>query len=1125
MTGPASAGFRFALELATSIYYAQATPDDRPNPRLAFLPPDGTPPDGLPPTLTLADSWALQGGVFLFVGAALVSTPAFAAGVRTVVSSQQWNGARLLWVTDPNVPVNDWELAGIPLTGLTADGGQLSALTVFSFRNYGCLLNGGLALTADAAGAGFSIAQASTGDIRLTTDSGATELPIIEGPMTIPLTGPAAGCLAFTVQLPVGPDADGSIDALDVSCRFFFDDPDPDLAGTGQITSRHYPVFDTTTAAAGPGAATAIELAGQLDPVAPLDPGRTCLTFSNPAPLRSFYRTNLGSPLDLAPTAARLQFAVRPVGLQPTDADSLYLVPHGAFALQPPSQELAPALLCGVGGAEYITLAPSTTLTFVAGQPAYAPSFDPIQTTAVAPQGPRLTGPVSTSWVSVTAQHGSGYFAQPEGAALFGQGAAAAPGVAARSAPLPFFELQAAALPTSGDPAAPTCYPLAPHAGVSDDLTSYERLEVQVLSQQRRQVIFDLHAAASPVPQTQASMVPQASAAVAATGTAPKGAGPPVDPCLDPAALTAGTPQGLIATFSADKASWACLKLAQSVQQPSSGPPVRKLLALQNVVDPLRSALLTNQQFIVVSDPFAFQQYIGMHNELVIANYRFVLDPQQWRQHGTVMLIKNYRKPLVELIADTNTWVLGTRFNFNAAATQQQLTQIANDANDAYLSGDDYFAAFVAMLTDPTWNGILFLNAYVPLDGFPPELAGLAAGIDPARFLAHHVGVNQTPLAADLSQQDSSLFGLISYADERPLSASGYDFAVRTLKVRFANSTIASFTSRIAVALGQVFGTPVTRQWAADNVLQLDGFYQKHGDTGSYAFSEAIPSTFLASGDPVLSSVRVTKAEFATLVGPDAVTADGTVQAVFSFWGTLAFEELTVGTAGPGGRVSFDLFSYDSLVYSGMKLWMSFPQPYPAARAFRFDPTQMAFDVGSSTARPMSLATHFPLTAKGMLASDANKTPGDYGLLPVDTDLATTPFTTPWFALSYDLNLGSAGALAAQAGLVASLAAVWAPGQSGLPVMVGLKLPGSGGAKNELTVEGVLKITMFAVTLTYDEAAFLLKFNGIVLSLFGKSLPPGGAFDIFIFGDPDPAAGANSLGWYGAYKKDQSIAS
>ena len=549
-----------------------------------------------------------------------------------MVSSQPWTGTRLLWITDPNAQVSDWQLAGISLVELTTGGGQLATLTVFPFRNYACLLNGGLTLTAGAAGPEFSIAQASTGDIRLTTDSGATELPLIQGPLTIPLTGPAAGRLTFAALLPVGDGADGSIDALnalDVGCRFFFDDPD--LVGTGAITSRRYPVFDATTLAGAPDAATAIELAGQLDPVAPLDGDRSCLTFSNPAPLRSYYRTSLGSPLDLAPVAARLQFAVRPAGQQPTDADPLYLVPHGSFTVQPPPAENAPALLCGVGGAEYLSLGPATTMTFVAGQAAYAPGFDPASTTSVATQGPRLTGPVSTSWVAVTGAENPRYFAQPEGAALFGHGTAAAP--AADPAPsaaaadgsslLPFFELQAATLPRASDAGATTPYPLVPHAGVSDNLTSYERLEVQVLSQQRRQVVIDLQAAAPPP----APVVPHSRAAAA-------GAFP--DPCLDPAALTAGTPQGLIASFSADKSSWACLKLAQSVQQPAGGQPVSKLLALQDVTDPLRSALLTNQQFIVVSDARAFQQYVGAHNELVIANYQFVLDPQQWglARHG-----------------------------------------------------------------------------------------------------------------------------------------------------------------------------------------------------------------------------------------------------------------------------------------------------------------------------------------------------------------------------------------------------------------------------------------------------------------------------------------------------------
>jgi hypothetical protein len=155
-----------------------------------------------------------------------------------------------------------------------------------------------------------------------------------------------------------------------------------------------------------------------------------------------------------------------------------------------------------------------------------------------------------------------------------------------------------------------------------------------------------------------------------------------------------------------------------------------------------------------------------------------------------------------------------------------------------------------------------------------------------------------------------------------------------------------------------------------------------------------------------------------------------------------------------------------------------------------------------------------------MRAGSGTSRPSDLGLLPVDVDLVTAPVTTPWFALLYDLNLGSVGALAGKAGLVANLVVAWTPGTGKPAVTVGLKLPGSSGARNALTVEGVLKITMFAVQLRSDGRSYLLALTGIALSVFGKTLPPGASFDLFVFGDPDPAAGADSLGWYGAFKKD-----
>jgi hypothetical protein len=1109
------ADFRFVRTSLGSLYYAREIRSAPLNPSVALVLPPGA---AAPGELSLPDSWAVAGAAYVFVGRRVTRSADFVAAVQGLLAARSWRGTRVLWIEDPRQPAGEWSPVGLGLMGSRAGGGTLSTLTTFLFRNYVLLVDGGLPLALGTDQPAFVVTPGAAGDIRLSADSGATELPLISGPLTIPLAGPRAGCLTFDAELPVATAAATAIDALDIGCRFFYDDPDPDLGGAGLLTSRRYAVFDTSARAASAGAASTIALAGALDPVAMFDPERTHLAFSASAPIRSFYRSSIGSPIDLAPVTARLQFAVRPAGLEPAEADPAYLVPHGCFRLQPPDVEWRPALLCGVGGAEYVALSAPTTLTFLAGNPAYAPDFDPRKTTSVARQGPRLTGPASTAWALLTADEPPPYFAQPEGAALFGHGRTAVADGAA-SGLLPFFELPAAALPTTGEPTAGAAFPLVPHAGAVDDLTAGERLEVQVLSQQRRQVIHGLQPAPVARPMSQhsparttlagASVVPAASPDLPAT----------------PPTLTAVTPQGLVATFSADTSTWMRVQVAQSAPRP---PDLPMRFALRDITDPLRAALLTNQQFLVVSDATVFQRYVGAENSLLLADYQFQLDPALWSRHGTIMLIKNCRKPLRELIADTNTWVLAQEFNRHPAATQRRLQQIVDDA--ATRSGAE-FTPFRDLLTDPAWNGVLFLDVHVPLSGLPPELAGLAAGIDPAQFRAHHLGISQTPVPADLVPRDSSLFGLIDYENNRALSGSAYDFSVRSLRVRFANSVIASFTSRVALALNQLFAVPAHREAAPgrrqqvgdngreDNVLELDGVFQRHGVGGSYVFSEAVPTTYQLD-DEVLSTVEVTKAVFATVVqqqgSPESAAAP--VQTTFTFWGNLAFERPAAGSGT--GRRTPDLFSYDQLVYSGLELRMSFPRATPAAQTFVFDAGRVTFDAGSSRARPRAFAAHFPVTPKGMLVSGGTKSPADLGLLPVDTDLTGGPVAAPWFALTYDLNLGTVGALAGKAGLVVSFVVAWAPGR-GQAVSVGLKLPASTGGKNQITVEGVLKITMFAVQLVFDGTAYLLKLTGIALSLFGKTLPPGASFDFFLFGDPDPAAGANSLGWYGAYKKDQ----
>jgi hypothetical protein len=1058
-------------------------------------------------SLTAGEAWA-DGGVFAFLGTGPASAGTFVAAVRALVAAQPWTGTRVLWVTDPNLPPSQWQLAGLRLYAQTATGGLLSALTTVPFRNYAVLADGDLPVRLDETGA-LVVQPAAPGDIRVSTDDGATELPLVAGPLTVPLgAGATAGCLVLDLQVPIGADGPGHLDALDVGCRFFYDDPE--LAGSGVLTSVRFPVLDPALPAGGPDAATSLDLACVLDPVAPLDPDRTFLQFTGSGPLRSHYRTNLGSVVDLAPVAARLQFAARQTGLAPSDADPLYLVPHGTFTVHPSGGEPAPALMCGLGATEYVGLG-QTRLRFAAGAPAYAPNFDPAATTGTAGPGPRLAGPVSTAWAALSAPDGPVYFAQPQGAALFGSGtpAAASAAAPAASGPLPFFEIPAATLPRDDDPVAAGTYPLVPMAGLTGDLEAAARLEVQVLSQQRREVIHGLTPAAAvapPAPQPAAARatVPRALA-LAAAGTD---------------ALVAATPQGLLATFSADRTRWDLLKIAQSSLAQADGTVQPTLLALADVVDPLKAALLTNQQFLVVSNASALASHMSGHSQVVVANYRFELDPGQWARHGTIMLLKNCDKPLVELIADVNTWVLGAQFNIRPSATQARLQAIVDDA---LASADPLMAPFQALLRDAGWNGILFLSAYLPLDALPPEIAGLAAGIDAARFYAHHLGVNQTPVGADLVMRDSSVFGLLSYADDRPLATSGYDFRVASLRIRFANSALADFRSRVRLALNELFGTAVRQDGAPDNVLEIDGSYQRHGSTGTYVFTESRPTTYRpVRNDPALRGARVVQAQFATGTPPAPGTsgAGAVVTSAFSFWGQLELAALSTGTAQAGDVAPFDVLSFDSLVFADLRLAMSFPAGSPGARTFALDVTHATFDSGASVARPQSLAAHFPVTPRGLVAGTGGTTPGDAGYAAVVTDLQTTAVKAPWYGLVYDLNLGSVGSLAAGVGIVVTLGVFWAPNGQGLPVSIGLRLPGTTSAKDEITIEGVLKIGMFAIILSYTQGAFLLAFDGVALKVFGQALPPGGSFDILVFGDPDPSAGASSLGWYGAYRKD-----
>jgi len=969
---------------------------------------------------------------------------------------------------------------------------------VFTFRNYALIVEGGATLSLDAATSALRLhpatAQAgrTTATLRLTVDDGSVPLDVVkgdDGDLIIPLAGSHAGCLRFPVTLPTGVSGQAAIDALDIGCRYYYvDDVGP---AAGLVLSQRYPLFDTT--------ATAISLHATMDPLAPLDPERTHWSFDGGPALPSFFRTNLGHVVTLAPQpGSRLVFALRPHAVTASGRAALTLVPDGAFALDVATAGAPRRLVLGTSGAEYVDLgAAPARLTFVAGQPAYAPSFSVVDVSraaslddsglaAQAIQSADFTpAGFTTSWAAVAAEAGElPYHAQPDAAALYRAGSASL---------LSYLPVIAEKLPEADASGAPATYPVVahaglvaaevPHAGLDDaDFSAYAQLEQEVLSPTRRHAIYARRGAAAP----------------AAEG-----------------AVKAVTPQGFLSTFSADLGHWSTLEIAQNGGS---------AFVLNGIVDPLKSALFSNQQFIVVSDPDAVARYFSAtQSALPIESWIFRLDPSLWAQHQTVLLIKSCDRALSELVADVGAWALAALFNRNVATTQAQIQAIFRDADDkrhdAGTPITEYEHFVDTVMTDPKWNGVLFLNCPVPLTGLPDALSGLAAGIDASRFYAHHFGVNQTPIAhTDLSMSDSSLFGLIRYdggpGDGVPPGES-FGFQVESLDVLFENSTIRRFASQVILTIDALFGAPCSQEVpGADlprNAILLTGTLQRQGGLDTYVFAEASPTTFDLD-DAVLATARIDQATFSagTTRPASGAAPAGPKHYRFAFRGGLAFRAPPPDTA--------DLFSFDELAYVNLGVVMTFDLASGSPPHFDFDPSSVTFDVAHSTTRASALVGHFPLKLKELIYSTGKK-PADLGYRPVHPPVQTAALGDRWYGLSFELNLGTLGALGPAGAFTTGFALVWSPAKATAqpPVLVGLKLPGPSGSFDGLPLMGLLKLKTFANQLTYSHGGFVLRINGVSLSFFGVTLPPGGKFDFLIFGDP---SGAGSMGWYGAYGRE-----
>lgn len=929
--------------------------------------------------------------------------------------------------------------------------------------------------------------------------------------------------------------------------------------------------------------AEVLALHAALDPVRHLDGARTHLSFFGPGggPGGSFastFATADGHGVELTPLAAaagtpdaRLVFAEQPLfvgadGYVPTD---YYLTLDGAFAVDwvdaAPRADAAGTdrhrMLCGTSGLEYVGVpaAAASRLVFVPGGAAYSSLEPPAKADA-----PALERTGTTAWVRAEAEADVRYYAQPEEAPMY-----EAPGAQAASATigtefLDFLEVPAVELPPQAS------FPLAPYRGLAAEAVDGARaMEAAAIAPARRRALTEATAGI-------ARAGGPAGAATAKVGVTPQGLGVGVGAddfdwtwlgvandnvdTADRPSLRFTTIDGPFkqamqtnrlfmvmanAEVLSPHGSVAYRLTAEGIAEIEASGKVPPL-----VFGPVREYLKsrgwptyeTEAEFVTAlleATPAArdyeldFKRHAGLLAPR-IGDWRFQMSPYNWHnpereaRKDVIVVFKLARgRSLRELTDDLTSWTwpaVAAIPGGTAANTQKELQRIYDDAVAAYErtsegGRDSPYANIVRLLDDPDWSGIVAFGCDVPLGTLPEPLQALAAGIDPRRFYAHHVGFDVTPFGASPGSLEfgrTAMFGLIDYDDPEDQHASEdvyFLFKVLRLTVGFRNSALTSFSSRVELLVNRMLGA-TTRLYPTDhgNNVVLDGVYQRHPapdgtDHGTYVFSMVEQNT-LQLESSALRKVVLRSTQLVTSQPARADDPDAKVAATFLMGGDMHFYE----------PAPFDAFSFgeppappeedQASQSSGLparrpsaSLGEEPPPPAPAESFLRFAnlavrmefrvadrvpafslvTETLSFDLPNSKPRPASLFARFPLKIAGFLATpdpklaapataaaphDAaadepkSKTgPETFGYVSVGAPIDQSAMTDPWYGIVYTVDLGSLGALAGSAGLSLTVLVAWsgAGERDAPPVYVGVRLPGVKDALGvELPLQGVI---------------------------------------------------------------------
>jgi hypothetical protein len=1117
-----------------------------------------TAPSQPPSSISLAEAFAGT-GTFVLSAAPKLSIDTNAGAIVTAITAaiNAFPGDRAIaWLLNPSAPaVSNIALAGISATGSTGRiNVGLDAMLVSN--NLYLTMGGNVQLTLN----GDSLVLTPTTATNLSFSGAAAPQSSTIQSATLWFSGGSAGSVVFSTFIKRSD--------LNNSLRWGFQML---YGGSGKVFSQWYPLADGLS----PNAADMLGFNVSIDPSDPANmrmPDRSYLAFTgsnqdnSSTVLASGYRTAYGDVVNLIPIGqpqpgeqtARLTLSIgNPMAPNPPD---FVFGPEGDFilSLAAPKDGKQSLLLCGLTPTETLTFqagpsanpAAGDRLRFTANCAAYAASYPPAKANTLGPPIDLTASPLDntyrTAWACPINPPATApnihYSAQPKGSSLFGFD-----DVISSKNPGLLGLVDPGYLLTGAAPFPVMAYALAAvdGSGVTFDEAAIGAVEQFAVAPTRRTVI------GAPA---NSRAHPPARLAAGNGATAPT-----------------TTASGLLATIDTADGNLTSVILGVNYQADEAGP----LWMLFTDPSPkLQQALQTADLFLVAANganlgkpakspssttPPAPDGTPTFYNVMAVDDWEITAQVGQSNAYGdynNIFIVKKSKGRLIDLVGKPDVWTQRQDFSIpgqdpsEIPVLSQWLASYIQDGIDQWTKAKNpYFENFYNIATNPAWTGIVILKA--SLTELPANLDGLLSVINPTECFAHHFGVTISPVSAGDKTisipTSSSIFELIYYikpgftppvhaADTQPLppDSTPYDFQLLTLKALFDNTAVKAFESLAQLTLGAFFEDTVEHMQTGGNIyntILLQGSYQKRGTLATFLLDSVDDNLFFLNSN-VINKVEVTKAQFNTV-------DEHTLR--FDLWGYLDFDVLT-GTAADKTTFPFDAFGFGyqgdpeqirhGLSFSSLSIIEDTSQ---SPKVFTFSAGKMAFNPSppASTPRPGSLYQSFALQLKGLLSGDGQHDPSTQNYLTVPTNAPLSGVSgQPWYALQFDLKMGTAGALASKLGLTAGLIVAWAPGTpagaTAYSAIVGLQLPGVAAKSKLLSLEGVLALSIGAMRLTYDippggatSRYWVLWLTDIALKFLGLlKIPPNGATSFACFGNPDSSGQPTAVGWYAVYNQD-----